>query len=91
MLSVVGKTIQERRSVMSSIWHDHGKPSFLGIPPSFSFHELAEIHQEAPAAYIAVMEDLRVREKLYGASWFQHNTELSHIFWEAKKPWWINL
>lgn len=76
---------------MSAIWHDNGMPSFLGIKPSFSFHELAEIHVEAPTPYQCAMEDLRIREALlgYDSDWHQHNAELAHSFYEMKKPWWL--
>lgn len=74
---------------MSASWHDDDKPSFLGFAPQFSFYELPEIHQEAPTPYQAAMEEIRIREKLFGRQWFQHNAELAHQFWEMKKPWWL--
>lgn len=74
---------------MSAIWYDHKMPSFLGIAPSYSFHELPEIHQEAPTPYAVAMQELKIREKLYGAQWFKHNAELAHVLWERKKPWFL--
>jgi hypothetical protein len=74
---------------VSAIWHDHGQPSFLGIAPRFSFFDLAEVHQEAPASYQAVMEDVRLRERMLGVDWFRHNAALAHVFWLRKRPWWL--
>jgi hypothetical protein len=74
---------------MSAIWYDHKMPSFLGIAPSYSFHELPEIHQEVPTPYAAAMAEIKAREMLLGAGWVEHNTELAHRFWEHKKPWWL--
>lgn len=77
---------------MSAIWHDHGQPSFLGIAPSFSFYETAQIIEPVEIAcpsYAVAMQEIRIREKLLGDGWFKHNAELSHIFWEMKKPWWL--
>lgn len=74
---------------MSAIWHDSGAPSFLGLAPRFSFYDLPEIHQEAPAPYQAAMEDIRIREALLGVQWFKHNAELAYRFYQMKKPWWM--
>lgn len=74
---------------MSATWHDHGMPSFFGVAPRFSFYEVAEIHQEAPAPYAAAMEEIRWRERMLGAEWFKHNAELAHQFYEMKKPWYL--
>jgi hypothetical protein len=76
---------------MSAIWHDSGMPGFMASAPRFSFHDLPEIVQEAPAAYKAVVEDMRIRERLLGAGWFRHNAELSYQFWLMKRPWWLAL
>jgi hypothetical protein len=74
---------------VSAISHDSGQPSFLGVAPRFSFVDLPEIHQEAPAPYQAAMEDMRIRERLLGAGWFKHNAVLAHTFFEMKRPWWL--
>lgn len=77
---------------MSAMWHDHGFPSFLGIAPSFSFHELPEVHMKVEIAapcYTEAMVEMSEREQLLGAVWSQHNGELAHAFYERKKPWWL--
>lgn len=74
---------------MAAIWHESNTPSWLGVGPSYSFVDLPEIHQVAPASYEAARAEMRAREMLLGAEWFQHNTELAHTFWERKKPWWL--
>jgi hypothetical protein len=76
---------------MGAIWHDSGVPGFLAPAPRFSFHELPEIHQEAPASYRAAMEELRALEMARGAGWDKHNAELAHSFYMMKRPWWLNL
>lgn len=66
-------------------------PGFLAPAPRFSFHELPEIHQEAPAAYAAAMAEIRARELALGAGWFRHNAERAHELWELRKPWYCSL
>lgn len=74
---------------MGAIWHDSGVPSFLAPPPRFSFHELPEIHQEAPQAYAAAMAELRAREMALGAGWTQNIAKRAHELWRLKRPWWL--
>lgn len=74
---------------MSAYWHDAQMPSWAGGVTSYSFHDLPEIHVDAPYAYQVAMEEMQMREKLLGGEWFKHNTELAHYFWEMKKPWWL--
>ena len=74
---------------MSAIWHDHGKPSFFGFAPSFSFYELAEVHQEAPTPYAAAMREMKIREEILGQKYYQDIAELGHDFFEMKRPWWL--
>lgn len=74
---------------MAAIWHESSAPSWLGIKPSYSFHDLPEIHQEAPAQYAAAMAEIRAREMLLGVGWLKHNAEQAHAAWQHKKPWWL--
>jgi hypothetical protein len=74
---------------LSAIWHDHGLPSFLGTAPRFSFFDVAEIVQPAPAVYEARRERMQRWERKMGAGWFQHNAELAKVFWQMKRPWWL--
>ncbi len=73
---------------VSALWHDSHMPSWAGGIISYSFHDLPEIHVEAPYAYQAAMEDMRIREQMLGAGWFKHNADLAHLFYEMKKAWW---
>lgn len=74
---------------MTSMWHDSGLPSFLGFKPNFSFHELPEIHQEAPSPYTQAMVEMHEREELLGAVWFRRNAEQAHVAWLRHRPWWL--
>ena len=76
---------------MSAIWHDSGIPSFLAPPPRFSFHDLPEVVQEAPASYQAVLAEMRARDRVLGAGWLQHNAVLAHEFYQMKRDWWVSL
>jgi len=73
---------------MAGMWHESSVPGFFATRPMFSFHELPEIHQEAPAAYAAAMSEIRAREMVLGAGWFRNNAEVAHEWWERKRPWW---
>ena len=74
---------------MSAIWHDNGLPSFLGIAPKFSFYDLPEIHQEAPAPYEIAMREIKIMEEMMGQDWFKNNAVLAHTFFEMKRPWYL--
>jgi len=74
---------------MTAIWHDTSVPGFFAPVPQFSFHELPEIHQEAPAAYAAAMAEMRARERAFGAAWYRHNAELAMRAWARRRPWWL--
>lgn len=76
---------------MTAIWRDHGLPSFLGIGPSFSFQDIAEIHQIAPIAYLEARTNLVRIEKRNGAEYYKRNAKLAYTFWQAKKPWYCHL
>ena len=75
---------------MTAIWHDHGQPSFLGVPPSFSFQDVAEIHIEAPQAYAQARARLQAWERRLGAAFYAHNAALANRFYLAKREWWLN-
>ena len=74
---------------MAAMWHDHGAPSFLGIKPSFSFHELPEIHVEAPMPYAEARMDMQWLEALRGAVWYERHVEQVQALWAMKRPWWL--
>ena len=76
---------------MGAIWHDHKQPSFLGIPPSYSFQDVAEIHIEAPVPYAQARARLQRWERKMGAAWFKQNADLAQRFYLAKRPWWITV
>lgn len=76
---------------MSAIWHDHGQPSFLGMPPSFSFVDVAEIHAIAPQQYKEARAKLQAWERRMGATYMRHNAEMSYFAWQRKKPWYCYL
>jgi hypothetical protein len=61
----------------------------LGIAPKFSFYELPEIHQEAPAPYYAAMREIRIREEILGPQYYKDMAILAHAFFELKRPWWL--
>ena len=72
---------------MSAIWHDHGMPSFLGVPPSFSFHELAEVIEFAPIGYEVAMMKLREADLLHGEAWIKHNAKRAYYNYRMKRAW----
>ena len=74
---------------MAAIWHDSGAPSFLGIPPSYSFQDVAEIHAPAPESYAESRQRMQRWEKKLGAAYYKHNAQLAYEFWQAKRPWWL--
>jgi hypothetical protein len=74
---------------VAAIWHDHGLPSFLGAGPRYSFFDVAEIVEVAPAEYEAARLQLQAWERKLGSGWYQHNAELAHAFYVRKKPWWL--
>lgn len=74
---------------MSAIWHDSKMPSFFGIPPSYSFQDIAEIVQPAPATYEVARARMQAWERRLGAVFYQHNAELAYAMWQLKKPWWL--
>lgn len=74
---------------MGAIWHDHGKPSFLGIPPSFSFQDIAEIVVPAPASYEQARAKMQAWERRLGAAFYRNNAARAHALWELKRPWWL--
>ena len=74
---------------MASIWHDHGKPSFLGIPPSYSFHDLAEIVQPAPESYAEARAKMQAWERRLWAVFYQDISVRAYVLWQLKRPWWL--
>ena len=76
---------------MSAIWVDGRQPSFLGIAPSFAFHDLPEIHAIVPAAYEVARMELQMIDEARGPQWSIHNAELAHSFYMAKRDWWMNI
>lgn len=74
---------------MAAIWHASAAPSFLAPPPSFSFHDIAQLVVPAPASYELARARYGAWERRMGGAWFQHNAQLAQQFWQAKKPWWL--
>jgi hypothetical protein len=74
---------------MGAIWHDTGAPSFLGLPPSYSFHDLAEIVVPAPASYEQARARLQAWERRLGGAFYSHNAERAYELWQLKRPWWL--
>lgn len=75
---------------MSVIVHDQSQCSgIFGIPPSYSFHDLAEITAEAPIAYEMARADMRERRLVLGESWYRRNAELAQRAWAMHRPWWL--
>ena len=76
---------------MAAIWVDSRQPSFLGLAPSFAFHDLPEIHAIAPAAYEVARLELQMMDEIRGAAWNVHNAELAHSFYMSKRAWWLSV
>lgn len=74
---------------MGAIWQDHGQPSFLGVPPSYSFQDVAEIVVPAPASYEVARARMQAWEQRLGAAFYQHNAERAYALWQVKRPWWL--
>lgn len=74
---------------MSAIWHDPQAPLWLSGGPKFSFVDIAEIVQPAPAAYEEARARLQAWERKFGAAWYQDNARRARELWEVKKPWWL--
>lgn len=74
---------------VSAIWHDHGMPSFLGIAPSYSFFDVAEIVEREPQTHAEWRAQMQCWERKFGHGWYQHNAQLAWQFWRAKRPWWL--
>ena len=73
---------------MSVIWHDSGAPSFMSNAPAFSFYDVAEICEPAPASWQEQRERFRAFEKKMGGAWYRHNAYLAWTFYQMKKEWW---
>lgn len=76
---------------MGAIWYDHGQPSFLGIAPSFSFIDVAEVIAPAPESYAEARQRLQAWERKVGAVYMRHNAAMAYFAWQAKKPWYCYL
>ena len=76
---------------MTAIWHASGAPSFLGIAPSFSFQDVAEIVAPAPRSQQEARARMRRWERRLGAVWYQHNAALARQFYDAKRAWWLTV
>lgn len=75
---------------MPAVVHDQPEcSSILGLPPSYSFHDLAEITAEAPIAYEMARADMRERRMRLGEAWYRRNEELARAAWAAHRPWWL--
>lgn len=75
---------------MSAIFHEQQELGhLLGCPPSFSFHEIAEIAAECPWAYAVAMNDMRARRLLLGEAFYMRNAELAAVAWKRHRPWWL--
>ena len=74
---------------MAAIWHDTKMPSWLAAGPQFSFHDLAEIVQPAPATYEQARKRMQAWERKLGAVFYQHNAELAMTWFQRKMDWWL--
>ena len=74
---------------MGAIWHDSKMPSFLGIPPSYSFQDIAEIVEPAPASYQEARARMQVWEQRQGAAFYQSNAKRAYELWQLRRPWWL--
>ena len=74
---------------MSAIWHEPNTPSWLGAGPRFSFFDIAEIVQPAPAQYEEARARLQAWERRLGAVFYQHNAMLAWTHWQRHNPWWL--
>lgn len=63
--------------------------SILGLPPSYSFHELAEIVAEAPLKYAIAKRHYEERSLRLGEAFYRRNEELAQRAWAAHRPWWL--
>ena len=78
---------------MPSIWHDHGMPSFLGIPPSYSFFDQAEVVIVVPENYTSPFYMKAWKE--WHEPWRQQMhfacIDKAQVIWQRNKPWYCNL
>lgn len=74
---------------MSVIWHQSNAPTWLPAGPQYSFFDVAEIVQPAPAVYEEARARLQAWERKLGAAWYRQNTVRALAVWQAKRPWWL--
>ena len=74
---------------MGAIWHDSKLPSWMAAGPQFSFVDVVEIVQPAPATYEAARAQMQAWERKLGAVFYQHNAERAYEMWQLKRPWWL--
>lgn len=76
---------------MSAIWHDSGLPSFLGVPPSFSFYEQAVVEMPAPISYQVAQQYLRFVQRSFGENFRYECARRAHEVYQRKRPWWVTV
>jgi hypothetical protein len=74
---------------VGAIWHDTGSPSWLAAGPQFSFQDVAEIVEPAPAAYAEARAHLQRWERRLGAAFYRDNARRARELWLMKRPWWL--
>jgi hypothetical protein len=76
---------------VSAIWHDQNLPSFLGIPPSFSFYDQAQVEQPAPISYQVAQRFRESAQFPLGPNFRQEIARRAREVWGVKRPWWLGV
>lgn len=74
---------------MSAIWHDSKLPSFLGVPPSFSFYDQAQIEEPAPIEYSLAQQYRHFIQKDFGPNFHYDVGKRAHEVYLSKREWWV--
>lgn len=76
---------------MSSIWHDSKLPSFLGVPPSFSFYEQAQVEIPAPTEWAMAQKYRHAMQWELGPDFHWEVFKRAHEVYLSKRPWWLGV
>jgi hypothetical protein len=74
---------------MSAIWHEPNQPLWLSGGPKFSFFDVAEIVEVAPAHYEQARRHLQQWQRKFGVGWYESNAKRAWSVWQTKRPWWL--
>ena len=76
---------------MSALWHDSGAPSFMSNAPAFSFYDVAEICEPAPASWQEQREKFRAfeKKKITSTTWTDNACLVLHhgIYYRMALGW----